>query len=89
MSQETPKKPVTDLTPVYKDPAVLKGKAILVHDQVSGDAIRFDAQQLGVVAKDLSMYTVEGHIRGARTTSPCTPWKGTSAEPAPPRTPTS
>ena len=69
MANDTIQKPVTDLTPVYKDPAVLKGKAILVHDQTSGDPIRFDAQQLGVVAKDLSMYTVEGHIRGARTTA--------------------
>jgi len=66
---DTTQKPITDLAPIYKDPAILKDKCILVHDKNTGDALRFDAQQLAVVAKDLSMFTIEGHSRGSRTTA--------------------
>lgn len=38
--------PITELTPVYTDPAVLQGKAVLVHDPTTGDGIVFDASKL-------------------------------------------
>ena len=60
--------PITDL-PVQRDPAILKGKALQVFDPTSGDSLAFDAAKLVTVAKDLSMFTIEGHSRGARTTA--------------------
>lgn len=38
--------PITELTPVYTDPAVLQGKAVLVHDPTTGAGIVFDASKL-------------------------------------------
>lgn len=60
--------PITEL-PVQSDPAILKGKALQVYDPSSGDALAFDATKLATVAKDLSMFTIEGHSRGSRTTA--------------------
>ena len=62
--------PVTSLT-VYDNPAVLKGKAVVLHDKTSGDAIAYDAEQLGVPAKDLSMYTIDGTSLILRETANC------------------
>ena len=62
--------PVTSLT-VYDNPAVLKGKAVVLHDKTSGDAVAYDAEQLGVPAKDLSMYTVDGTSLILRETANC------------------
>ena len=62
--------PVTNLT-VYDNPSVLKGKAVVLHDKTTGDAIAYDAEQLGVPAKDLSMYTVDGTSLILRETANC------------------
>ena len=69
MSSTPTYKPITDL-PVQRDPAILKGKAIQVFDPNNGgDSLAFDATKLATVAKDLSMFTIEGHSRGSRTTA--------------------
>jgi hypothetical protein len=52
-------KPVTELT-VYTDPAMVAGKAVLLHNPTTGDAIAFDASKLVATAKDLSMYSIDG-----------------------------
>ena len=62
--------PVTDLT-VYNNPSVLKGKAVVLHDKTTGDAVAYDAEQLGVPAKDLSMFTPDGASLVARETANC------------------
>ena len=62
--------PVTELT-VYTDPALVAGKAVLLHDKTTGDAIRFDAEKLVAVAKDLSMFTVDGTSLILRETANC------------------
>ena len=62
--------PVGDL-PVYSDPAILEGKAIIVHDPSTQDPIAFDASKLAVTAKDLSMFTIEGHSLVLRETANC------------------
>ncbi|MBR6459320.1 MAG: hypothetical protein IKS49_04055 [Actinomycetaceae bacterium] len=62
--------PVTDLT-VYSDPALVAGKAVLLHDKTTGDAISFDAEKLVAVAKDLSMFTVDGTSLILRETANC------------------
>ena len=62
--------PITDLT-VYSDPALVAGKAVLLHDKTTGDAIRFDAEKLVAVAKDLSMFTVDGTSLILRETANC------------------
>ena len=62
--------PVTDLT-VYSDPALVAGKAVLLHDKNTGDAIRFDAEKLVATAKDLSMFTVDGTSLILRETANC------------------
>lgn len=59
---------VTSL-PVYSDPATLVGKSVVVHDTNTGDPVRFDASRLVVPAKDLSMYTTEGHSLVLRETA--------------------
>lgn len=59
---------VTSL-PVYSDPATLVGKSVVVHDTNTGDPVRFDASRLVVPAKDLSMFTTEGHSLVLRETA--------------------
>ena len=62
---------VTNINPIYSDPAVLKDKCILAHDKSTGDPIRFDASKLATTAKDLSMFTTEGASLGSRETANC------------------
>lgn len=59
---------VTSL-PVYSDPATLVGKSVVVHDTNTGDPVRFDASKFVVPAKDLSLYTTEGHSLVLRETA--------------------
>ena len=65
MATETP---ITSLQ-VYKDPSLLVGKAILVHNPTTGDGMAFAADSLVQTAKDLSMFTTEGASRGSQTTA--------------------
>lgn len=45
---------------VYSDPAILEGKGVMLFDRNTGDGVPFDASKLATVAKDLSMFTLDG-----------------------------
>lgn len=62
---------VTKLT-VHTDPSAAEGKALILHDPQTGDAIAFDAMKLGKVDyMDLSMYTIYGGSLLKRETANC------------------
>ena len=63
---------ITTLTPVYTNPRVLEGLAIVAHNPSTGDPIAFDAGKLCNTAfKDLSMYTIYGGSLAKRETANC------------------
>ena len=53
---------------IYKDPALLQGRSVILHN-AAGDPLRFDASQLAAVAKDLSLYSVDGTSGTLRNTA--------------------
>lgn len=57
---------------VYSDPSVIEGKALILHNPQTGDAVAFDATKLGKVEyQDLSMYTIYGGSLLKRETANC------------------
>ena len=56
-----------DMT-TYKDPALLQGRRVSISD-ANGDVLMFDAAELATVAKDLSMFSVDGTSALLRSTA--------------------
>lgn len=54
---------------VYSDPALLENKGVVLFDRSTGDPVAFDASKLATVAKDLSMFDVDGASAMLRTTA--------------------
>ena len=53
---------------VYSDPALLQNRRVILHD-ANGDPLAFDASKLASVAKDLSMFSVDGTSSILRNTA--------------------
>ncbi len=62
--------PITNLIP-QADPSILNGKAIIVYDKTTGQAVAYEAEQLGVAVKDLSMFSIDGNPLNGRSTANC------------------